>query len=188
MRSENIQKWVSVSWCPYNQSYGFSSSHIWMWELDHKEVWMLKNWCFRIMVLEKTLQSPLDCKEIKPVNPKGNQPWIFIARMNAEAPILWSPDAKSWLIWKDSDAGKDWRQKEKGEPSMRGLDSIADSMDISSVQFSRSVMSDSLRSHGLQHARLPCPFYQLPELIQIQWTWIWGNSGRQWRTEEPGVL
>ena len=141
MRSENIQKWVSVSWCPYNQSYGFSSSHIWMWELDHKEVWMLKNWCFRIMVLEKTLQSPLDCKEIKPVNPKGNQPWIFIARMNAEAPILWSPDAKSWLIWKDSDAGKDWRQKEKGEPSMRWLDSIADSMDISSVQFNSVAQS-----------------------------------------------
>ena len=99
----------------YSQTYGFSSSHVWMWELDHKEGWALKNWCFRIMVLEKTLESPLDCKEIKPVNPKGNQSWIFIGRTDAEAetPILWTPDTKSQLVGKDLDAGKDWRQKEK---------------------------------------------------------------------------
>ena len=85
-----------------------------MWELDHKEGWVLKNWCFWI-VLDKTLESPLDCKEIKPVHPKGNQSWIIIGRTVAEAetPILWPPDAKSWLIGKDPDAGKDWRQKEK---------------------------------------------------------------------------
>ena len=86
-----------------------------MWELDHKEDWALKNWCFQIVVLEETLESPLDSKDIKPVNPKGNQPWIFTARTDAEAeaPILWPPDLKSRLIGKDSDAGKDWRQKQK---------------------------------------------------------------------------
>ena len=94
----------------------FSSSHVWMWELDHKEGWTPKNWCFWTVVLEKTLESPLDCKEIKPVNSKGNQPWIFIGKTDAEveAPILWSPDMKSWLINKDPDAGKDRRQEEKG--------------------------------------------------------------------------
>ena len=101
---------------PYSQSYGFSSSHLWMWELDHKEGWMLKNWCFRTVVLEKTLESPLDCKESQPVHPKGNQSWIFIRRTDAEAetPVLWLPDAKSRLIRKDPDTGKDWGQEEKG--------------------------------------------------------------------------
>ena len=99
-----------------SQSYGFSSSHVWMWELDHKESWVPKNWCFWTVVLEKTLESPLDCKEIQPVHPKGNQSWIFIGRTDdeAETPILWPLDAKNWLIGKDSDAGKDWRQEEKG--------------------------------------------------------------------------
>ena len=88
---------------------------VWIWELDHKESWVLKNWCFWSVVLEKTLESPLDCKEIQPVHPKGNQSWIFIGRTDAEveAPILWPPDVKSWLIRKDPDAGKDWRQEEK---------------------------------------------------------------------------
>ena len=101
---------------PSSHSYGFPSSQIWMWELDHKESWALKNWCFWTVVSEKTLQSPLDCKEIQPVNPKGNQSWVFIGRTDAEAetPILWLPDAKNWLIGKDPDAGKDWRQEEKG--------------------------------------------------------------------------
>ena len=87
-----------------------------MWELDYKESWVPNNWCFWTVVLEKTLESPLDCKEIKPVNPKGNQSWIFIGRTDteAEAPILWPPDAKNWLIWKDPDARKDWGQEEKG--------------------------------------------------------------------------
>ena len=101
---------------PYSQGYGFSSGHVWMWELDYKESWVPKNWCFLIVVLEKTLESPLDCKEMQSVLPKGNQSWIFIGRTNAEAetPILWPPDAKSWLIWKDPDAVKDWGQEEKG--------------------------------------------------------------------------
>ena len=95
----------------YSQSYGFSNSHVWMWELDYKENWALKNWCFWTVALEKTLESPLDCKENKPVDPKGNQHWIFIKRADAEAetPILWPPDEKNWLIWKDPAAGKDWR-------------------------------------------------------------------------------
>ena len=100
---------------PSSQSFGFSSSHVWMWELDYKESWALKNWFFWTVVLEKTLESPLDCQEIQPVHPKGNQFWIFIGRTDAEAgpPILWPPDEKNWLIGKDPDAGKDWGQ-EKG--------------------------------------------------------------------------
>ena len=98
-----------------DKAYGFSSSHVWMWELDYKESWSPKNWCFWTVVLEKTLESPLDCKEIKPVNPKVNQSWIFIGRTDdeAEGPMLWPLDVKNWLTGKDPDAGKEWRQ-EKG--------------------------------------------------------------------------
>ena len=101
---------------PPSQKYGFSSSHLRMWELNHKEGWALKNLYFWIVALEKTLESSLDRKKIKPVNPKGNQYWILIGSTDAEveAPILWPPDAKSWLIGKDPDAGKDWRWEEKG--------------------------------------------------------------------------
>ena len=96
------------------QSYGLSSSHVWMWELDYKESWAPKNWCFWTVVLEKTLESPLDSKKIQPVHPKGNQSWIFTGKTDAKAetPIFWPPDAKNWLIWKYPDAGKDWRQEE----------------------------------------------------------------------------
>ena len=99
-----------------SQNYDFSSGHVWMWELAYKESWVLKNWCFWTVVLEKTLESPLDCKEIQAVHSKGDQFWICIGRTDAKAetPILWPPDAKNWLIWKDPDAGKDWRQEEKG--------------------------------------------------------------------------
>ena len=97
---------------PPSQSYGFSNSHVWMWELNHKENWVLKNWCFSTVLLEKTLESPLDCKKIQPVHSKGNQSWIFIGRTDAEAET--PPDLKSWLIRKDPDAGKYWRQEEKG--------------------------------------------------------------------------
>ena len=92
---------------PYSQSYGFCSSHVWMWELNYKESLAPKNWCFWTVALEKTLESPLDCKEIPPVHPKGSQSWIFIGRsdVEAESPIFWPPDAKSWLIWKDPNAG-----------------------------------------------------------------------------------
>ena len=96
---------------PSSQSYGFPSSHVWMWELDHKEGWALKNWGFWSLVLEKTLESALDCKQIKLANPKGNQSWIFIGRTDAEC--LGPPDMKSWLFRKDPDAGKDWRQEKK---------------------------------------------------------------------------
>ena len=101
---------------PSSQGYGFSNSHVWMWELDYKESWVLKNWCFWTVVLEKTLGSPLDCKEIQPVHPKGDQSWMFIGRTDVEreTPIFLPPDEKSWLTGKDPDAGKDWRQEEKG--------------------------------------------------------------------------
>ena len=129
-----------------SQSYGFSNSHVQMCKLDYKESWVLKNWCFWTVVLEKTLKSPLDCKEIQPVHPKGNQSWILIGRTNAEAeaeaPILWPPDTKSQLIRRDPDAGKDWRREEKGmtEDEMVGMES------------------------------------------PTQWTWVWANSWRWWRT------
>ena len=101
---------------PSSQSYGFSSGHVWMWELDYKESWVQENWCFWTVVLEKTHESLLDCKEIQPVHPKGDQSWVFIGRTDVEAEtlILWPPNAKSWLIWKDPDAGKDWEQEKKG--------------------------------------------------------------------------
>ena len=110
LKSRDISVKVSSS-----QSYGFSSSHVWMWELDYKESWAPKNWCFWTVVLEKTLESPLDCKEIKLINPKRNQSWIFIIKTDAEAeiPILWPPNSKNWFIGEDRDARKDWRQKEK---------------------------------------------------------------------------
>ena len=101
---------------PSSQSYVFSSSHVWMWEVDYKESWAPKNWCFLIVVLEKTLESLLVCKEIQPVHPKGDQSWVFIGRtdVEAETAILWPPDAKSCLIWKNPDSGKEWGQEEKG--------------------------------------------------------------------------
>ena len=99
----------------YSQGYGLPSGHIWLCELDHKEGRTPKNWCLWTVVLEKTPESPMDRKEIEPVNLERDQPWIFAGRTDAEAPILWPPDAKNWLIIKDPDAGKDWRQEEKRE-------------------------------------------------------------------------
>ena len=100
----------------FSQSYGFSSNDVWMWELDYKESWAPKNWCFWTVVLEETLESLFECKEIQSMNHKGNQSWIFIGRtdVEAEAPVLWPPDAKNWLIEKDPDSRKEWRQGEKG--------------------------------------------------------------------------
>ena len=107
---------IFVNKGPSSQGYGFSSSHVWMWELDYKESLAPKNWCFWTVVLELTLESPLDCKEIQPVHPKGNQSWIFIVRTDVEAETLtpWPPDQKKWLIRKDPDTVKDWREEEKG--------------------------------------------------------------------------
>ena len=119
---------------PSSQGYGFSSGHVWMWELDYKESWAPKNWRFWTVVLEKTLESPLDFEEIQPVHPKGDQSWVFIGMTDAEAetPILRPPHAKSRLIRKDPDAGRDWGQEEKGgQQRMRWLDGITDSMDMS---------------------------------------------------------
>ena len=108
-----------------SQDYGFSSGHVWMWELDCEERWAPKNWCFWTVVLEKTLESPLDCKEIQSVHSKGDQSWVFFGRNDAKAetPVLWPPHAKSWLIGKDPDAGRDWGQEEKGttEDEMAGV-------------------------------------------------------------------
>ena len=114
----------------------FPVVHVWMWELDCEESWVPKNWCFGTVVLEKTVESPLDCKDIKPVHPKGDQSWEFIGRndVEAETPILRPPDAKSWLIWKDPDAGKDWGQQEKEMTEDDMLDGITDSMDLRSEE------------------------------------------------------
>ena len=117
-----------------------------MWELDYKECWVPKNGCFQFVVLVKTLESPFDSQVIKLVSPKRNQPWIFTGRTDAkaEAPILWPPDARSWLIGKDPDAGKDWRQKEKGWQRMRWLDSTTKSMDMNLSKFQESAEDGSL--------------------------------------------
>ena len=110
------QRHYFVNKGPSSQGYGFSTGPVWMWELDYKESWAVKNWCFWTVVLEKTLESSLDCKEIQLVHPKENQSWILIGRTDIEAdtPIIWPPDENSWLIWKAPDSGKDWRQEEKG--------------------------------------------------------------------------
>ena len=115
---------------------------VWMWELEHKESWALKNGCFWTVVLEKTLENPLDCKKTKPVNPKGNQSWIFIGRTETEAetPILWPSDEKSWLIGKDPDVGKDWKQEEEGITRMRWLDGIIDLINMSLHKLQELVM------------------------------------------------
>ena len=117
---------------PYSQSYGLSSSHVWMWELDHKEGWALKNWCFWTVVLEKTLESPMDWKEIKPVNPEGNQSWIFIGRTDAEAEalVLWPPDAKPDSLEKTLILGKIEGGRRRGKQRTRWLDGIIDSLDM----------------------------------------------------------
>ena len=157
----------------YSQGYGFSSGLVWMWELDCEKGWAPKNWCFWIVVLEKTLESPLDCKEIQPDHPKGDPSWVFIGRTDAKAetPILWPPHAKSWLVGKESDAGKDWGQEEKGMTE----DEIAGwhhhSMDVSLRELQELVMDREAWLaviHGISRSR----------------TWLCGWTELKWRFME----
>ena len=128
------------------------SSHAWIWEFGHKEDWAPKNWCFHTVMLQKTLEHPLDSQEIQTVNPKGNQSWIFIGRADAEAEalILWPPNAKSWLIWKDPDAGKDWGRRRRGRQRMRWLDGIINSMATSLSKF-QEIVKDRQGWHASVH-------------------------------------
>ena len=184
----------------YNENQGFSSSCVQMWELDYKENWAPKNQCFWTVVLGKTLESSLVCKDIKPVNPKGNQPWIFIGRTDAyaETQILWSPDEKNWLPGNNPDAGKDWRQEEKG--------TIEDEMVGWHCWLSEHEFEQALGVGDGQGGLACCSPWGRKSwtwlsnwtelnrgwdrwmVSQTQWTWVWVNSGIWWWTGRPGML
>ena len=156
-----------------NQSYGFSGSHVWMWALDHKESWVVKNWCFWTVVSEKTLESPLDRKEIKPANPKGNQSWIFTGRTDAEAeaPILWPPDTKNWLTGKDPDVVQDWRREEKGTTED---ETVGWHYRLNRHEFEQALVAGD--GHGSPACWSPWGRKELDMTEWLNWTWDFPGS------------